>query len=148
MPTAQGVTMPKAQLTVDARPTTNLALAHAGAPLVDGVRVRWLGDERVVGAQLLVSLGHALTEPVRRELPTMHPEEVLEVDAIPLTASPERLRAVTDAETLTLTCALLVGGAVVAEVQQPLQVLPWDAWPGDHAPPAALAVFVTSPAAR
>jgi hypothetical protein len=131
------------EITLDARPTTNLALAHAGVPLVDNVRVRNRGTERLEGVTLVLQLVPDLGLPVRRTLPTLHPDEAVDLEAIELVVPTDRLRTVVEAERARLSCKLLLGDEVVAEAEHPVEVLAWNEWPGDRAPPALLAVFVT-----
>ncbi|MCA9492828.1 MAG: hypothetical protein KC621_23000, partial [Myxococcales bacterium] len=131
------------EITLDARETTNLALTHAGVPLVDAVRVRNLGADRIEGACLVLELGPDLGLPVRRELPPLHPGEVVEIEAVELVLPVERLRTVVEAEQARLSCRLMVGEEVVGATERPVEVLAWNEWAGNRAPPALIAVFVT-----
>ncbi|MEQ1503145.1 MAG: DUF4011 domain-containing protein, partial [Myxococcota bacterium] len=126
---------------VSVRRVVNLATASCGVPIVDAVRLENLGPARIVGARWYGALdphGASISVP----LPTVHPGEEVTVAPIGLELSAERLAAVRQAEPARLDWWIGVDRREIARGDAVVDVLPFDEWPGDRAPPGVLAAFV------
>jgi very-short-patch-repair endonuclease len=145
-----------------ARPVTGLALRAGAVPIVDGIRLRNVGTERVVqavwfatiatgapataGAPALSSEGPNATSggaAASVPVPVLHPgEEVLVAGPPSLQLPVEQLVATRQVEPATLHWRLACGDQELGRGEVGLDVLPWDGWPADRGPAAVLAGFV------
>ncbi|MEQ1504523.1 MAG: DUF4011 domain-containing protein, partial [Myxococcota bacterium] len=135
--------MPTTRVELLVRPSLNFALLQAGVPIVQAARIENAGETRLEGATLVLQLEPDIGQPVVRAIETLHPGESVNLEAFDLRVPADRLRTIVEAERAELTWELRRGDEILAAGAQPIEVLAWNEWPGETAPPALLAVFVT-----
>ncbi|MEZ4236731.1 MAG: DUF4011 domain-containing protein [Myxococcota bacterium] len=124
------------------RPITGLSLRASGVPIVDGVRLRNVGTQRLDGATWSAVLQPGDVRAALRA-PVLHPgEEVLLSGPPGLQLPVDVLLGVRQVEPAMLQWEAEALGQPLGRGEIALDVLPWDGWPADRAPPGVLASFV------
>jgi very-short-patch-repair endonuclease len=134
---------PTVLLEVSARRTTSLALQTAGVPLLDSVLIRNLGWSRLEGMHLFLLLEiEQLSVSVDLVVPAVYPGEEVGAGPVEMRLPPESLALVRSPLRGRLSWRLMLAERELERGELPVDVLPWDEWPGDRAPVSVLAQFV------
>ena len=128
-------------LRLETFPFVSFALEQRGIPFVH-FAVENLTADVFEGATLDIELAPELGDRQSFPLPRLLPGEkgVLPVD---YRLAPGRLRQVVEAERGQLTWAVRRSGVVLGHDARPIDIHPFNQWPGAHVLPALLAMFVT-----
>lgn len=137
-----------AEVEVAIRPVTGLGLAACRVPTVDAVRVHNRGQARITGGKWVGTLtadgGPAVgsvSVTLSVDVPVVHPGDTRTVGPVELQLPAERL-AVSVPTRARIAWSLGADSGPIAAGDAELTVLPWDEWPGERGPYAALAAFV------
>jgi very-short-patch-repair endonuclease len=137
------VSGPGVLVEISGRRTWSLALQAAGVPLLDGVLVRNLGWTRLEGMHLFLSLEvDQLAVAVDLVVPTVYPGEEVAAGPVEMRLAPESLALVRAPMAGRLSWRLTMPDRELERGELPVDLLPWDEWPGDRAPVSVLAQFV------
>ena len=130
------------ELSLDVAATLNFGAEHAGVPIVAAVHVVNRTVATVSGAQLLLRIEPDLAVAAPIPLPELRPGEPVDLGPQDVRLPAGKLRAVLEAEQAQLMWSLMVDGVELASGSAPLEVLPFNHWPGFRAPPGMLACYV------
>ncbi|MSP54511.1 MAG: DUF4011 domain-containing protein, partial [Myxococcales bacterium] len=130
------------ELSLDVAATLNFGAEHAGVPIVAAVHVVNRTLATVSGAQLLLRIEPDLAVAAPIALPELRPDEPVDLGPQDVRLPAGKLRAVLEAEQAQLVWSLMVDGVELAAGSAPLEVLPFNHWPGFRAPPGMLVCYV------
>ena len=130
------------ELSLDVAATLNFGAEHAGVPIVAAVHLVNRTLTTVSGAQLLLRIEPDLAVAAPIPLPELRPGEPVDLGPQDVRLPAGKLRAVLEAEQAQLTWSLMADGVELASGSAPLEVLPFNHWPGFRAPPGMLACYV------
>lgn len=125
---------------VDHTPVLNFAMEHCGVPFIHSIRLE-PGETTLKGATLCLELVPDLGDCMRLPLPDLVPGEALHVESVDYRLPPGRLRQIVETEYAELRWWVEHGHAALAEGKSPVEVHPFNHWPGYAAPPSILASF-------
>src|SRR5438128_4983592 len=136
--------MPVASIEIEVvhAPALNLAMEHAGVPLVRDIVVRNCGAELLHDARLSLQLTPELGEVRLIDVPDLHPGDIAHLGAVEVRAVPGRLRRVLEAERARLEWRLRCGAEESVRGEGDVAILAYNEWPASIAP-ELLVSFVT-----
>lgn len=127
---------------VDASPCLNLALARAGAPLVERITLRHDGDEPLDGLRLRVRLADGPVAPFERDVPALEPGASWRLETPELLVDMDAVGQLDAARELVLEVELFDAGGVLGRASTPLVWTPRGRWPGLAGLPETLAAWI------
>jgi hypothetical protein len=130
------------ELSLDVAATLNFGAEHAGVPIVAAVHLVNRTEATVSDAQLLLRIEPELAVAAPIVLPELRPGEPVDLGPQDVRLPAGKLRAVLEAEQAQLVWSLMANGVELAAGSSPLEVLPFNHWPGFRAPPGMLACYV------
>ncbi len=130
------------ELSLDVAATLNFGAEHAGVPIVAAVHLINRTVATLSGAQLLLRIEPDLAVAAPIILPELRPGEPVDLGPQDVRLPAGKLRAVLEAEQAQLTWSLMADGVELVSGSSPLEVLPFNHWPGFRAPPGMLACYV------
>lgn len=137
---------PSLTIQLDVAPTLNFGAEHAGVPLIAAIRLVNTGAMPITGAVLHLQLAPDLGPAAPIPLPDLRPGEQVNLGPPEIRLPVGHLRAVIEAEHASLVWRVDAPGdpdpVELAAGTYPLEVLPFNHWPGLRAPPALLACYV------
>ncbi|MBU8900307.1 DUF3320 domain-containing protein [Corallococcus sp. M34] len=124
-------------------PSLNFAMEQSGVPLIREARIRNVGSRALGPTVLGVRLEPELGDSVRIPVPSMPAGEEVSLGVIDLRPPAGHLRTVLETERAQLRWSLQQESQVLAEGTAPVEILPYNHWPGASAPLGLLTTFVT-----
>ncbi|MEE9393099.1 MAG: DUF4011 domain-containing protein [Planctomycetota bacterium] len=142
------------EIEFDAR--INFAMEQNDVPVVKILRLSRLGldaesrdggdeSDENLGAfrdlEITIEIKADFAKPVRLHLSRIDPGQTVVLDRVDLRPRPERLAQQIESEFTTLTTTVRAQGRILGLDEQRLEILPFNHWPADAAPPEILAAF-------
>lgn len=120
----------------------NYSLIRCGVPLVESVAIRNTSDELMEGVSVRVEVEPGMVTAHESWFDQLQPGETRTVEHVDLTMKMGLLARQTERSELSLTIVASVEDQPVRELHETLELLPFNYWPGNAAPPELLATFI------